>query len=130
MRNMLKFDRQKETPRNGFFFGNAGIGKSNWLYRGERSLTNDNLLVIGTPGSGKCHHPWDNLKPCVCGCKERPVLVYKNGDAYYCGGEDTVLATCPSCGRHTDEGTLGTTIENWNHDRVQEAKGESDEENK
>lgn len=40
------------------------------------NITKENVCVIGTAGSGKCHHPWDDLKPCVCGTKERPLLMH------------------------------------------------------
>lgn len=118
---ILKSNRKKETPKNGFFFGKSDIGKSSLLYRRDHSLPNDNLLVIGRKGSGKCHHPWDCLKPCICGCKERPVLVNKRGDLYRCGEENTaIFAACSSCGRHTDTGTLSIAIDNWNRDNTYE----------
>lgn len=43
----------------------------------KSSLPKINAIILGSSGSGKCHHPWDDLKPCPCGCKERPLLMYK-----------------------------------------------------
>lgn len=121
MKPIIKSNRQKETSKNGFYFGKSDIGKSSLLYRGEHSLPNDNLLVIGSKGSGKCHHPWDCLKPCVCGCEEHPVLANEKGALYGCGVENNaIFAVCLSCGRHTDIGTLSTAIDNWNRDNIYE----------
>lgn len=48
------------------------------LEKGEKNFnTRKNAIIIGSAGSGKCHHPWDDLKPCPCGCKERPLLMYE-----------------------------------------------------
>ena len=41
----------------------------------KSSLPKTNAIILGSSGSGKCHHPWDDLKPCPCGCKERPLLM-------------------------------------------------------
>ena len=48
-----------------------------WKKRKKSSTLEKNAIIIGSAGSGKCHHPWDNLKPCPCGCKERPLLMYE-----------------------------------------------------
>lgn len=86
------------------------------ILSGERT---GNVFVIGTPGSGRCHHPWDNLKPCSCGCKERPLLMYDKDKLYYCGGpSDSVMAICYICGRHTEKTDVGLAIDNWNADVV------------
>ena len=73
-------------------------------------------LVLGSSGSGKCHHPWDNLKPCPCGCKEKPLLMYAKDRLYVCGGTtENVFAVCSVCGRHTEKANIETTIDNWNN---------------
>ncbi len=33
----------------------------------KSSLPETNAIILGSSGSGKCYHPWDNLKPCPCG---------------------------------------------------------------
>lgn len=84
--------------------------------------TRKNIIVIGSAGSGKCHHPWDNLKPCPCGCKERPLLMYEKDKLYYCGGtKENVFAICNICGRHTEKSDIVTTINNWNNDKTKDA---------
>lgn len=80
--------------------------------------TRKNAIIIGSVGSG-CHHPWDNLKPCHCGCKERPLLMYEKDKLYYCGGTtENVFAICSICGRHTEKSDMVTTINNWNNDKT------------
>ena len=84
--------------------------------------TRKNIIVIGSAGSGKCHHPWDNLKPCPCGCKERPLLMYGKDKLYYCGGtKKNVFAICSVCGRHTDKSDVAIAINNWNNDKTKDA---------
>lgn len=81
--------------------------------------TRKNAIIIGSAGSGKCHHPWDDLKPCPCGCKERPLLMYEKDKLYYCGGStENVFAICSICGRHTEKSDMVTTINNWNNDKT------------
>lgn len=81
--------------------------------------TRKNAIIIGSAGSGKCHHPWDNLKPCPCGCKERPLLMYEKDKLYYCGGTtENVFAICSICGIHTEKSDMITTINNWNNDKT------------
>lgn len=88
--------------------------------KGEKNFnTRKNAIIIGSAGSGKCHHPWDNLKPCPCGCKERPLLMYEKDKLYYCGGTtENVFAICSICGRHTEKSDMVTTINNWNNDKT------------
>lgn len=74
------------------------------------------VLIFGSSGSGKCHHPWDSLKPCPCGCKERPLLMYEKDKLYFCGGTtENVFAVCSVCGRYTETSDISTTINNWNN---------------
>lgn len=88
--------------------------------KGEKNFnTRKNAIIIGSAGSGKCHHPWDDLKPCPCGCKERPLLMYEKDKLYYCGGStENVFAICSICGRHTEKSDMVTTINNWNNDKT------------
>lgn len=88
--------------------------------KGEKNFnTRKNVIIIGSAGSGKCHHPWDDLKPCPCGCKERPLLMYEKDKLYYCGGStENVFAICSICGRHTEKSDMVTTINNWNNDKT------------
>lgn len=75
-----------------------------------------NVLVIGTAGSGKVHHPWDNLSPCPCGCSEKPLLMYDIDKPYYCGGStENIFAICNICGSHTARSDISTAIDNWNN---------------
>lgn len=87
--------------------------------KGEKNFnTRKNAIIIGSAGSGKCHHPWDDLKPCPCGCEERPLLMYEK-DKLYCGGStENVFAICSICGRHTEKSDMVTTINNWNNDKT------------
>ena len=81
-----------------------------WKKKEKSSLPKTNAIILGSSGSGKCYHPWDNLKPCPCGCKERPLLMYKKGKLYFCGGAtENVFAVC------------STTINNWNNDKTKDA---------
>jgi len=92
----------------------TGMTRAFWLPPGK-----ENVIVFGTPNSGKVHHPQDNLKPCSCGCKERPLLMYEKDELYYCGGAtDSVFAICSVCGRHTKKSNILSAIENWNNDFV------------
>lgn len=87
----------------------------------KRKITSEseNMIIIGTPGSGKCHHPWDNLKACTCGCKERPLLMYEKDELYYCGGPtENIFAICSVCGRYTKKSNILTTINNWNNNKT------------
>lgn len=84
--------------------------------------TRKNVIIIGSTGSGKCHHPWDSLKPCPCGCMERPLLMYEKNELYHCGGTtENVFAFCSVCGRHTEKSDIATTINNWNDDKTKDA---------
>ena len=90
-----------------------------WKKRKKIFNTRKNAIIIGSAGSGKCHHPWDDLKPCPCGCKERPLLMYEKDKLYYCGGStENVFAICSICGRHTEKSDMVTTINNWNNDKT------------
>lgn len=94
-----------------------------WKKREKIFNTRKNAVIVGSAGSGKCHHPWDNLKPCPCGCKERPLLMYEKDKLYYCGGTtENVFAICSICGRHTEKSDMVTTINNWNNDKVEYLK--------
>ena len=78
-----------------------------------------NAFVLGSPGSGKCHEPWNDLKPCHCGCKERPLLMYEKDKSYVCGGSTkNVFAICSVCGRHTEKSDISTTINKWNDNKT------------
>lgn len=88
----------------------------------KSSLPETNAIILGSSGSGKCYHPWDNLKPCPCGCKERPLLMYKKEKLYFCGGPtENVFAVCSVCGRYTEKSDISTTINNWNNDKTKDA---------
>lgn len=88
----------------------------------KSSLPETNAIILGSSGSGKCYHPWDNLKPCPCGCKERPLLMYKKEKLYFCGGAtENVFAVCSVCGRYTEKSDISTTINNWNNDKTKDA---------
>lgn len=81
--------------------------------------TRKNAIIIGSASSGKCHHPWDDLKPCPCGCKKKPLLMYEKDKLYYCGGTtENVFAICSICGRHTEKTDMITAINNWNNDKT------------
>lgn len=83
------------------------------------SLPETNAIILGSSGSGKCYHPWDDLKPSPCGCKERPLLMYKKEKLYFCGGAtENVFAVCSVCGRYTEKSDISTTINNWNNDKT------------
>lgn len=87
------------------------------IYKIKNGILPKNVLVLGISGSGKAHHPWDDLKPCSCDGKKKPLLMYEKNKLYYCGGPaDNVFAICPSCGRHTDKSNTVTAIKNWNND--------------
>lgn len=58
----------------------------------KSSLPEINAIILGSSGGGKCYHPWDDLKPCPCGCKERPLLMYKKEKLYFCGGVTFLIA--------------------------------------
>lgn len=90
-----------------------------WKKRKKFSPPEPNIIVFGTSGSGKCHHPWDCLKPCPCGCKERPLLMYEKDKLYFCGGTtESVFAVCSVCGRYTEKSDISTAINNWNDDKI------------
>lgn len=75
--------------------------------------------ILGTPSSGRCHYPWDDLKPCLCGCKERPVLLYtKNKLNYNSETVNNAFAVCSVCGRHTEKADIPTAINQWNKGEV------------
>ena len=102
--------------------GSEGTGMSRFVPTPDifnKPSVNANILVLGTPGSGKVYHPWDNLKPCPCGCKERPLLMYEKDKLYYCGlSNENIFAICSVCGRHTEKTELVTAINNWNTDKT------------
>lgn len=76
-----------------------------------------NTLVLGISGSGQSYFQLDKLKPCPCGCKERPLLMYEKDKLYYCGvSNENVFAICSVCGRSTEKTELVTAINNWNTD--------------
>lgn len=84
-----------------------------------RKRTATNILVIGTASSGKCHHPWDDLKPCVCGTSKRPLLMYSKDELFYCGGPThSVFAICSTCGLHTAQGEISDVISEWNNNHI------------
>ena len=90
-----------------------------WKKRKKFSPPEPNIIVFGSSGSGKCHHPWDCLKPCPCGCKERPLLMYEKDKLYFCGGiTESVFAVCSVCGRYTEKSDISTAINNWNDDKI------------
>lgn len=94
----------------------------------KNGIWQKNVLVLGISGSGKAHHPWDDLKSCSCDCKKRPLLMYEKNKLYYCGGPtDNVFAICPSCGRHTDKSDIVTAIKNWNNDVTTKVRDERKE---
>lgn len=67
-------------------------------------MNNANCIVLGKSAGGRAYHPGDDLKPCSCGCKERPLLLFEEDKKiYYCGAGATenVFAVCRVCGRHT-----------------------------
>lgn len=78
-----------------------------------------NTILPGTLGSGRAWHPWDHLKTCTCG--ERPFLMYKKDEPYFCGGKSkNVFAECPTCGKYTALADIGTVIDLWNSNNVKE----------
>lgn len=96
----------------GFIFGRKT--KSGIILQ-EKSKIRDtkHVIIIGSVGRGKAHHPWDCLNTCVCG--ERPLLMYDIDKPYYCGGEtNSVFAFCPNCDKNTEKADIETTIKNWN----------------
>ena len=102
LRKLRKKDSSKETEKQ-------------YLYDFKNSHNNKNIIVVGSAGAGKCHHPWDSLRPCKCGCKDSPLLMYENDRLYYCGGStDAVFAMCPVCGARTEKKDIASVIEDWN----------------
>lgn len=86
------------------------------------NITKTNTFILGSCDSGKCHHPWDNLKPCPCRCKERPLLMYEKDKLYFCGGAtENIFAICSVCGRHTMKSNISTAINNWNDGKIEKA---------
>ena len=80
-------------------------------------------IVLGKNAGGRAYHPWDDLKPCSCGCKERPLLLFEEDKKiyYYGVGADAtenVFAVCRVCGRHTEKADIKTTIKNWNSNNL------------
>lgn len=80
--------------------------------------TRENIIVIGSTDSGKCHYLWDDLKPCPCGCMKGPLLMYEKNNSG--GTTENVFAICSVCGRHTEKSDITTTINNWNNDKTLE----------
>lgn len=84
-------------------------------------MNNANCIVLGKSAGGRAYHPGDDLKPCSCGCKERPLLLFEEDKKiYYCGAGATenVFAVCRVCGRHTEKADIKTTIKNWNNNNL------------
>lgn len=82
-----------------------------------------NKITLGTTGSGKCHHPWDDLKSCPCGCRDKPLLMYEKDKLYFCGGPtENVFAICSTCGRHTEKSDIANTINSWNNGETIDAR--------
>lgn len=93
-----------------------------WKKKEKSSTPETNAIIFGSSGSGKCHHPWDNLKPCPCGCKEKPLLMCEKDKLYFCGGTtENIFAVCSVCGRCTEKSDISTTINNWNDDKTKDA---------
>lgn len=87
----------------------------------EKSYATENAIVLGHPGGGRAHHPWDDLKPCICGSKEHPLLMYNKDTLYSCGGKtSSVFVICPLCGRHTAHDDISKVIDDWNNDNLME----------
>ena len=83
--------------------------------RKKSSKVEANVAVFGSPGRAKVHHPWDDLMPCPCGCKKRPLLMYEKDRLYFCGvTSENVFAICSICGRRTEKSDVSTVIDNWN----------------
>jgi hypothetical protein len=90
-----------------------------WKKKETTLRSEASVLSLGTPNSGKCHYPWDDLKPCPCGCKERPLLLYAENRLYHDSGTiKDVFAVCSVCGRHTEKADIPTTINSWNKGEV------------
>ena len=101
---MLSESKKKHTKENVIIV-------NEW----KKTYTKENVIVIGRAGSSKCYHPWDDLKPCTCGSKERPLLMHDKNTLYSCGDDTTsVFVICPDCERHTSRGQISNVIENWN----------------
>lgn len=81
--------------------------------------TRKNVIIIGSTGSGKCHHPWDDLKPYPCGCMKRPLLIYEKDNSGRTTGN--VFAICSACERQTEKSDITSTINNWNNDKTKDA---------
>ena len=83
-----------------------------------------NILVTGTQETGKTlqiSQSLYNLKPCICECKEPPLLIYdKLSDCYDLNG--SVMAACHVCGRHTKKMELTKVIDAWNCDVITKGK--------
>ena len=86
----------------------------------ELNCQKSNVLILGTAGSGRAYHPWDDLKPCTCGCKERPLLMYEKNKLWHSGASSTnnLFVICSICKKHTKKADMATTIDDWNNDKV------------
>lgn len=74
-------------------------------------------LIIGDTESGITSYIVDDLQSCTCGCKERPLLMFKKNKVDHSdNSKPKFFAVCSVCGRYTRESDLSTTIDNWNND--------------
>lgn len=112
------------NPATSIFFGRKQKARTVRpdVKQYRKPCGNENTIIFGCSGSGKVHHPWDNLKPCDCG--ERPLLMYDKEKLYYCGGEtNSVIATCPNCGKTTGMSDIRSVIDEWNNENDLREKG-------
>ena len=78
-----------------------------------------NTLVIGGSGKGRVRHPWSNLKPCVCGCKEKPLILSEKDESLCCDDPAYLVSVaCCICGRYTEKTDIVAAIKKWNNDEV------------
>ncbi len=68
-----------------------------------------NELILGSSGSGKGYHPWDNLKQCTCGGV--PFLKGKNG-VFETGFPYKII--CLNCEKSTNDGEVDYIKKQWN----------------
>lgn len=98
---------------------------TDYIYQSFRHSPNAKGIVLGKNAGGRAYHPWDDLKPCSCGCKERPLLLFEEDKKIYyygvgagAGATENVFAVCRVCGRHTEKADIKTTIKNWNSNNL------------